>query len=594
MFQMAMDDGGRRVDNMSIEQCCSRPGEDSPHHRLADLGSTSYVEPMRRHAREMHSVEDKREERQEYGSVQFRPEPNVPDVGGLGWRTKTGHLIKNQAYYIQQPKVNLWDSAVHAGINTWKDWHGPKMRTDAEMMERLDHFDEEEDQWQAKKDFVNTTRVQTLDRFYNRKVNRSMYESSSSWAPHHRAAREVHSCHETFQSSLGEKPEKELKKVFTPFILHKDREAIRQITKRIQNEETWKVVFKQMEQERRQDIRADLQQRQTNTDRLMQMSGQPVVAQDRRLRELPNNCSQRSQELSQPKLVPLPKDVTQLTDFRGLIHADCEHALEALHPGFGHELSVTFRASATRSIEPGWPAPPRPETPVRNSSSPSREAQLKKDGYLIKESIPVSTQRLERIGQRANDDLYMKHSKAQFLPSRAPPPPRQGKSLMQEDYSMHTTMMNASRVSQDFSRTSQSFLPGSPSSKSMGELPPPKRSMVYPVLVSASPSPKAMAMGGSQATTPHSPYSTSMKRFASAPTLSHAGISVRSGGSLRGAKPAVVSICRELDTFEAGAAGVPRISNFFATPRGIQGGSSCSQPVPSIDAVVPKDAAQSQ
>eukprot|EP00442_Polarella_glacialis_P052470 CAMPEP_0115165724 /NCGR_PEP_ID=MMETSP0227-20121206/73749_1 /TAXON_ID=89957 /ORGANISM="Polarella glacialis, Strain CCMP 1383" /LENGTH=586 /DNA_ID=CAMNT_0002578223 /DNA_START=139 /DNA_END=1900 /DNA_ORIENTATION=+ len=586
MFQMAMDDGGRRVDNMSIEQCCSRPGEDSPHHRLADLGSTSYVEPMRRHAREMHSVEDKREERQEYGSVQFRPEPNVPDVGGLGWRTKTGHLIKNQAYYIQQPKVNLWDSAVHAGINTWKDWHGPKMRTDAEMMERLDHFDEEEDQWQAKKDFVNTTRVQTLDRFYNRKVNRSMYESSSSWAPHHRAAREVHSCHETFQSSLGEKPEKELKKVFTPFILHKDREAIRQITKRIQNEETWKVVFKQMEQERRQDIRADLQQRQTNTDRLMQMSGQPVVAQDRRLRELPNKVSAEAGSLTErcDAAHRLPRfDPRRLRARAGGAPSGLRPRVECYFQSFRNKEHRARLACAAKT-----------ETPVRNSSSPSREAQLKKDGYLIKESIPVSTQRLERIGQRANDDLYMKHSKAQFLPSRAPPPPRQGKSLMQEDYSMHTTMMNASRVSQDFSRTSQSFLPGSPSSKSMGELPPPKRSMVYPVLVSASPSPKAMAMGGSQATTPHSPYSTSMKRFASAPTLSHAGISVRSGGSLRGAKPAVVSICRELDTFEAGAAGVPRISNFFATPRGIQGGSSCSQPVPSIDAVVPKDAAQSQ
>ncbi|CAE8631936.1 unnamed protein product [Polarella glacialis] len=116
-----------------------------------------------------------------------------------------------------------------------------------------------------------------------------MYESSSSWAPHHRAAREVHSCHETFQSSLGEKPEKELKKVPRVVVVVVFVLAIRQITKRIQNEETWKVVFKQMEQERRQDIRADLQQRQTNTDRLMQMSGQPVVAQELQAVVVPHN-----------------------------------------------------------------------------------------------------------------------------------------------------------------------------------------------------------------------------------------------------------------------------------------------------------------
>ena len=36
--------------------------------------------------------------------------------------------------------------------------------------------------------------------------------------------------------------------VYTDLVLRRDRQGIRQIAKRIQNEETWKVVYKQIEQ----------------------------------------------------------------------------------------------------------------------------------------------------------------------------------------------------------------------------------------------------------------------------------------------------------------------------------------------------------
>jgi len=426
---MNQDDGARRVDIIGLE--C---GEQSPAQALSALGSTTFQEPVARQVAETHLVQDKRADRERHGHVKWSKEAVVPDVGGLGWRTKTGHLLKNQSYYPQLSK-NTWDHPTFAGVNTWKEWHGPRMRADAEMMERLDRFDEEMDQWEAKKTFVNTTRVQTLDRFYGQKNQRSQLQSSASWAPHRHARREVHSSYETFDGTLDEKPSKVLKKVLTEKVLKSDREAIRQIATRMQSEETWKQVFKQMEQERRSDLRADLQQRQAHTDRLMQLSGQAVRTHlpPGQVHKSLNNCSSRTEELSKPRRASIPRDVTAQTDFRGLVHADNEHALEALFPGAGHELSVEFRARATASSQPGWPPPAPAETPRVVAGKHSREARLQQDASLTKLSIPSSAQRLEKVGTRNDPDQLKQHSKAQFLPTVAPPPPDQSITLLDED-----------------------------------------------------------------------------------------------------------------------------------------------------------------
>ena len=60
------------------------------------------------------------QERSHLGLVRFRKQHMVPDVGGLGWRTKTGHLLKNQSYF-PQTKVNTWDVPACAGVNTWQE-----------------------------------------------------------------------------------------------------------------------------------------------------------------------------------------------------------------------------------------------------------------------------------------------------------------------------------------------------------------------------------------------------------------------------------------------------------------------------------------
>merc|ERR1711924_130946 len=249
-------------------------------------------------------------------------------------------------YYRTPPHENLWDDPFHTGINTWQDWHGPRLKTDAPLMERMDRLDEQKADWDAKKMFVNTTRVGTLDRFYNRKLQRTQFERSSSWAPHHRARREVHGIYECFDGDLDGAPVKELKKVLTPSVLQKDQEAISAITKRLQNEETWKVAWRAMEQYRRQDTLQDFRRRSTYNDMLEQMAGQPARRRDPH-HIMPNNCSKRTEELAKPKQPYVITDITRMTDYRGLVHADSQLALEALFPGAGHEESLRIKAETT-------------------------------------------------------------------------------------------------------------------------------------------------------------------------------------------------------------------------------------------------------
>jgi len=568
MEQMTGDDGGNRGHGIGLEQSVR-----SPVAELRSLGSTTFMEPMHRHPTEDHAAADKRQERKNAGLVRFYPEPNVPDVGGLGWRTKSGHLLKNQAFYNQRPGINKWDQPTHAGINTWKEWHGPKTRADADAMERLDRFDQEQENLEAKKTFVNTTRVQTLDRFYNRKLERSQLESAASWAPHRHAHRQVHSIHETFEGGLDEKPEKQLKKVLTAKVLERDREAVRTIADRIQKEETWKMVWSQMEQERREDIRADLQARQAHTDRLMLMSGQPVRPGHLN-HQSRSSSSVRGEELAKAKRQPKLKDVTCMEDFKGLIHtAHNEHVLEALFPGSGLGMSVEFRSQATQSSEPGWPPGPRAETPRRRRRRPAKgpPPQEENEHSLFKPSIPVPRQRLERIGSRSDPDLLSKHAKVQFLPTTAPPALDQKKTLLNEDWTPSTTLNDASRVTGSFARTDHGITPTSPTSKAKEHMPVPRRSYVYPVIAESSPARSpASQHAPDQSTVSLQSSCKALRHHDSAPALlekRRKGTSESSGTSSDTHQAPVTSVCQELDAWEANLQTVPGISNFFGTPR---------------------------
>eukprot|EP00747_Dinoflagellata_sp_TGD_P189146 gnl/TRDRNA2_/TRDRNA2_49105_c0_seq1.p1 gnl/TRDRNA2_/TRDRNA2_49105_c0~~gnl/TRDRNA2_/TRDRNA2_49105_c0_seq1.p1 ORF type:complete len:599 (+),score=114.05 gnl/TRDRNA2_/TRDRNA2_49105_c0_seq1:122-1918(+) len=555
--------------------------KESPMARLATLGTGSFEEPVERHSAEHYScqAEESRQERQDHGHVLFRTESHVFDIGGLGWRTKSGQMVKNQGYFTQLSKVNDWDKPTHAGKNSWKEWHGPRLRADAPMMAKLDDFDQAQEEWGAKKTFVNTMRIQTLDRFYNQKTGRSQLEASASWAPHRRARREVHDAHERFSADLDALPEKELRKVCTEKVLQRDRQAVRDISKRVQTEETWKMAWKHMEQERRFDILADFQQRQLNTDILMQMSGQPVRQRKEASEHyIPENSSTRTVELAQHREPAAFQDVTQLTDFRGLIHADNPHALEALMPGFGHELSVEFKARVTESTKGGWPPPPRPSTPARPSKKQSsRESELQRSSSLTRGSVPASKPRLHGIAARYSDESLMAHSKAQFLATSAPPPPDQKKTLLKEDWKGSTTLQDPTRVTGTFERTDQGSVPTSPvrdGHPNQLHIPPPLRQYAYPVLAPASPAARSTQLSSHADALSTTSNQTNLKRNDSAPaSLFRGGLESRGSRAMRGRgrssgmePPAVQTLCQELDAFEASVQPLPRISNFFGAP----------------------------
>lgn len=399
---------------------------------------------------------------------------------------------------------------------------------------------------------------------------------------------------------MAAKPQKELKKVFTKSVLKRDQEAVRQICSRIQNEETWKQVWKEMEAERRADIRADLQMRQAHNDRLMKASGQPV-RMDESGHYIPNSSSQRTHELAQPRDLPLPKDITRHTDFRGLIHPDEEHALEALMPGHGHNMTIDFRERATRSCEPGWPPPhPKATVPLRSRKS-TLEDELIPGAQVAKFAIPASHPRLDGLGSRTHDHVLKEASKIQFQRTKAPPAPDQNNFILTEDWSPATSLQDPGRVTGGFTRRSPSHRPSvskpskstTPVAQALGHVPPPTRPYVYPVLTPAEGRAKPQSiMSSTKAFSP----SASMRRNQTEPALSFSGAgdsnaafasiaAMTSAGSplhgtayfketvrqeklaARAAVSQVGKVCAELDAFEATKKTKPNISNFFNTPR---------------------------
>lgn len=490
--------------------------------------------------------EDKRAERQKYGFIKYNLEKGVPDVGGLGWRSKQGHTLKNQSYYSAFPNTNLWNNPAHAGPRTWKGYHGPRLRNDAQLMENLDLLDSQQAEWDTKKMFVNTVRVQTLDRFYNQKIHNEQKEVHNTWAPNRRAKREYHDDHDHFDAEIDSMPMKELRKVLTPAVLHGDREAIRNISTRIQREETWKETWKGMEEHRRKDALADMEERMTYNQMLCDLAGQPVRRRDPD-RKLPNNCSERVEQLAMPRPEPHIEDVTQLTDFRGLIHVDHQTALEARFPGKGQQLAAVFREKVTDSTKPGWPGPARPETP---QGLRKHEVKVKDPSRvnLKRASVPCSKLTLDKALDRSGEDAMMRHAIPQHLSNEAPPPPEQRKTVLLDKALNDAEFMMEKLASTSSPASGSSQMPVG--ARSREDRPPAFRSMVYPVLVSVAPKLAAkraqkegVRLGGNiespTATGDSSPVSArsprKWKRLAKDVRIARLGISIHSAHNIRAA-----------------------------------------------------------
>ncbi len=50
-------------------------------------------------------------------------------------------MLKNQAYY-RLMKDSMWNDPVHAGRQTWSDFHAPRIEKDARLAQKLDEVDD--------------------------------------------------------------------------------------------------------------------------------------------------------------------------------------------------------------------------------------------------------------------------------------------------------------------------------------------------------------------------------------------------------------------------------------------------------------------
>ena len=92
-----------------------------------------------------------------------------------------GHLKK--AYYRTTGKQNRWNDPVHTGRDNWKQFHGPRLKTNARLIEQMDAFEREEDITEARKQNIIALRNEQLDRFWRQKRQRVRLERATSWTP---------------------------------------------------------------------------------------------------------------------------------------------------------------------------------------------------------------------------------------------------------------------------------------------------------------------------------------------------------------------------------------------------------------------------
>mmetsp|Transcript_111 Transcript_111/g.301 ORF Transcript_111/g.301 Transcript_111/m.301 type:complete len:624 (-) Transcript_111:65-1936(-) len=508
-----------------------------------------------------HGFEDRRQERRRNGVLKFQIEDDVPDVGGIGWRSKHGHMLKNQAYYAGIPKQNIWDNPTHAGPKTWRAFHGPKLRSDAALMERLDRLDEAQEDWEAKKAFVNTARVHTMDRYNQQKVHNEQKASASEWAPHRRSRREVHSALGAGSEEMDSMPLKELKKMMTDIVLHGDRNAVRMLTARLQQEATWRQAWRDMEKERVLDIHQGISHRKAFNAKLAELSGQPVVSDPGHVVKLAT--TPRLEELAQPRKEFRLKDITHLSDFRGLIHIDHHHALERRLPGKGHHLGTQFRDQVTSSAEPGWPPPPRPTTPEVEETFPARTPQ---NMHLARKSMITHKERLEAAIARQDDMVMARVASQQNSAREAAPAPEQDANVYEEELShelikrhlvehrhahAYGSAMRGS-LTDGLRRTAAAQHGRGP----LGHLAPRKVAYFYPALVPTVPS-------GSQ----------SARKPRPAPRKQAAGSrSARAAvGKDAGAGESMAEVSQAVDGFEASLQEVSHLGNFWMRQRGDTG-----------------------
>jgi len=281
-------------------------------------------------------------------------------------------------------------------------------------------------------------------------------------------------------------PTKELKKVMTDHVLKSDREAIRMICKRIQQEEDAKMAQQRLVQERSTEIRQGFELRTQYNDVLMQMSGQQPTREPRR----GHASARRVQELAQPRPAPPVSNVTKLSDFRGLLHVDHQFALEARFPGMGHDLAAEAMREATQSARATVKQPVQkkqslspPRTPPAKTMR--RRSTVIEEGSLVQTaSVPVTQDKLSKVAVRDDPLMQSRRASVQFQATMAPPAPHL--VGLQETLANDPAQMDHIMTSRSSPKAGGRSSRTSERRTSQIELPPPLQPVVYPVVVEAS------------------------------------------------------------------------------------------------------------
>merc|ERR550514_1688554 len=182
-----------------------------------------------------------------------------------------------------------------------------------------------------------------------------------------------------------------------------------------------------MEQERRNDLLEDLRRRSVYNDMLARMAGQPVrgdmAAEEGQKKEY---CSERMKELAEPKGLYAPEDITKVSSYRGLVHADYQLALETLHPGGGMQNAMQLRAEVSPMASPkNSPYETVDEELLRSQvkrNSTLDFEQKGRDQHMHKE-VPVSVHRASQAVFRFSPAQTQPCTREQTLATTAPPAP---------------------------------------------------------------------------------------------------------------------------------------------------------------------------
>ena len=65
--------------------------------------------------------------------------------------------------------VNSWNDPVRAGRESWRTFHGPRITTNARLIEHMDAMEQRVEEQESKKRFINAKKVEQQERFARQK-----------------------------------------------------------------------------------------------------------------------------------------------------------------------------------------------------------------------------------------------------------------------------------------------------------------------------------------------------------------------------------------------------------------------------------------